>query len=51
MKNLIRFFICQTVLSFLYFSKFITNEDVEYQTEIFTDGLNLSIPLFLVKIE
>lgn len=43
-------FICiTTILSIIYFRKFVcTDEDVDYQTEIFTEGINVTIPLFLL---
>ena len=32
----------------LYFSKYVSpDEDVDYQGGIFTEGMNVSIPLFL----
>ncbi len=34
----------------LYFSKYVSpDEDVDYQGEIFTEGINVSIPLFLAS--
>ena len=30
-----------------YFSKFISSDDIDYQSEVFMEGLNVSIPLFL----
>jgi len=42
------YFLLNTVLSFLYFSKYVTDEEVDYQSEIFTEGLNVSIPLFIL---
>ena len=45
-----RFIIGSTVLTSIYFSKFVSpDEDVDYQQEIFTEGMNVSIPLFLLS--
>ena len=45
-----RFIIGSTVLTSFYFSKYISpDEDVDYQGEIFTEGMNVSIPLFLLS--
>ena len=42
------FVIGSTILTSLYFSKYVSpDEDVDYQGEIFTEGMNVSIPLFL----
>lgn len=43
------FFIGSTILSFVFFKKFVcTDDEVEYQSEIFVEGLNVSIPLFIL---
>lgn len=36
------------LLSFLYFNKFVTSEEIDYQSEVFIEGLNVSIPSFLL---
>jgi hypothetical protein len=33
----------------LYFSNFVTDEEVDYQSEIFIEGLNVAVPLFLLS--
>ncbi len=35
------------ILSTVYFNKFVSEEEVEYQSEVFVEGLNVSIPAFL----
>jgi hypothetical protein len=35
------------ILSTVYFNKFVSDEEVEYQSEVFVEGLNVSIPAFL----
>ena len=43
------FMISSTMLTSFYFGKYISpDEDVDYQGEIFTEGINVSIPLFLL---
>merc|ERR1712032_620886 len=41
------YFISTTIMSSIVFNKFIASEDVEYQSEVFIEGLNVSIPAFL----
>ena len=39
-----------TILTSFYFNKYISpDEDIDYQGEIFTEGMNVSIPLFLLS--
>lgn len=39
-----------TVISFMYFKRFVnSDEEVDYQSEIFIEGLNVGIPLFLLS--
>ncbi len=43
------YFVASTILSFVYFKRFVnTDEEVEYQSEIFVEGLNVSIPAFML---
>ena len=43
------YFVASTILSFVYFKRFVnSDEEVEYQSEIFVEGLNVSIPTFLL---
>ena len=43
------FMVGMTVLSFVYFKRFVNPDDeVEYQSEIFIEGLNVCVPLFLL---
>ena len=35
------------IISTIYFNKFVSDEEVEYQSEVFIEGLNVSIPAFL----
>lgn len=32
----------------MYFNKFVSSDDIDYQAEVFTEGLNVSVPLFLL---
>lgn len=44
------FFIGSTILSFVYFKRIISEEEeVEYQSEVFIEGLNVSIPVFILS--
>jgi hypothetical protein len=36
------------LLSFAYFNKFVSTEEIDYQAEVFIEGLNVSIPSFLL---
>lgn len=42
------YFFVSVMLSFVYFNKFVTNEDIDYQSEVFIEGLNVSVPSFLL---
>ena len=47
--SFLTFVIGSTILTSLYFSRYVSpDEDVDYQGEIFTEGMNVSVPLFLV---
>jgi len=47
--SFILYFLGSTIISFFYFKKFVnTDEDVEYQSEVFIEGLNVSVPVFLL---
>jgi hypothetical protein len=35
------------IVSTVYFNKFVSDEEMEYQSEVFVEGLNVSIPAFL----
>jgi len=36
------------VLTTVFFNNYINNDDVDYQSEVFVEGSNVSIPLFLL---
>ena len=48
--SIILFLLASIILTSLYFSKFVSteNEDIDYQSEVLVEGLNVSIPLFLL---
>merc|ERR1712032_1454819 len=41
------YFISSVIISSIVFNKFIAYEDVDYQSEVFIEGLNVAIPAFL----
>lgn len=43
------FFVGMTILSFVYFKRIVSDEEVDYQNEVFVEGLNVSVPLFLLS--
>lgn len=48
--SVLLFFLGTTILSFVYFKKIINeDEEAEYQSEVFVEGLNVAIPLFLLS--
>ena len=48
--SIILFLLASIILTSLYFSKFVSteNEDIDYQSEVLVEGLNVSVPLFLL---
>jgi hypothetical protein len=42
------YFLVSVISSFLYFNKFITSEEIDYQSEVFIEGLNVAVPSFLL---
>mmetsp|Transcript_13782 Transcript_13782/g.14333 ORF Transcript_13782/g.14333 Transcript_13782/m.14333 type:complete len:111 (-) Transcript_13782:63-395(-) len=43
------YFVVSTVSSFMFFKRFVnSDEEVDYQSEIFIEGLNVSVPLFIL---
>ena len=47
--SIILFLLASIILTSLYFSKFVSteNEDIDYQSEVLVEGLNVSVPLIL----
>ena len=44
------YFVASSILSFVYFKRFINpDEDIDYQSEIFVEGLNVCVPLFILS--
>ena len=43
-----RYFFVSILISFTYFNKFVSEEEIDYQSEVFIEGLNVSIPSFLL---
>jgi len=44
---LFRYMVSSVIISTIYFNKFVSEDEVEYQSEVFIEGLNVSIPAFL----
>ena len=44
-----RFVFANIILTSVYFSKVLSdNEDIDYQSEVFMEGFNVAVPLFLL---
>lgn len=39
--------VSSVIISTVYFNKFVSEDEVEYQSDVFIEGLNVSIPAFL----
>merc|ERR1712216_52954 len=42
------YFLATSIISHMYFNKFVTNEENDFQADIFIEGLNVSIPTFIL---
>jgi hypothetical protein len=39
--------VSSVIISTFYFNKFLCDDEVEYQSDVFIEGLNVSLPAFL----
>lgn len=47
--SFVLYFVISTFVAFMYFRKFVASDDeVEYQSEVFMEGLNVAVPAFLL---
>lgn len=46
--NFLLFIVGITILSLIYFRRLTNEEESDYQSEVFIEGLNVSVPLFIL---